>query len=194
MEENKPSFMGTAVSTPIVKKKLKTNTLEVQAQKPDNLGAQGCTCKCPCQTSIIQYIKSVTDLKSFQLIMDKEWDDKVFQKTKIEVGNPLSEEDVGVKVVLTELNDCALAYKNYIGKNTGTRAPARRPGDNKIKQDGSVPDVWRKLSELRDETANDAKIALHHITGMTVKTLRKMVETIFRTSSTQIKIYTTGKK
>ncbi|KAG5876751.1 hypothetical protein JTB14_033083 [Gonioctena quinquepunctata] len=198
MEENKPSFMGTAVSTPIT----------------GNLGAQGCTCKYTCQNSIIQDIKGVTYPKSFQLIMDKKWDDKVFQKTRIEVGNPLLEEDIGVKVGLTEPNDPEM--RSSIQKLNREKYPelehlqgdleiieqtTRIRGQSaacsrkiiKVKQDGSIPDVWRKLSELRDETANDAKIALHHITGMTVETLRKIVETIFRTSSTQIKIYTTGK-
>ncbi|KAG5865356.1 hypothetical protein JTB14_023090 [Gonioctena quinquepunctata] len=203
------------MGTPIAKKNLTTNTPEEQAQKHDNLGAQGCTCKCTCQNSIIQDIKGVTDLKSFQLIMDKKWDDKIFQETKIEVGNPLSEEDIGVKVLLTEPNNPEM--RSSIQKLYREKYPevehlqgvleiveqtTRIKGQStactwkiiEIKQDGSVPDVWRKLSELRDETANDAKTDLHHITGMIVEILGRMVETIFRTSSTQIKIYTTEKK
>ncbi|KAJ8939472.1 hypothetical protein NQ318_022526 [Aromia moschata] len=141
-------------------------------------------------------------LDDFTKLEKKEWTDKVYTNTEIIVGNPVTAEDKLVKVVITEPDDPTMEksiqkiYRDRFPELLAatdefevieqmTRIRSKGPAEYtkrkiiKTCYNGTEEDIWMKLIRIKEETAEDKKVAVHHIEKMDNKKLRKMIESIF---------------
>ncbi len=162
----------------------------------------------------VEDLEGIDDLKKWQAIENKVWKKKVYSNTELKVGNPLATKDSVVKVVVVEPDDPGMergVQKLYREKfpelveiemdfeviEQITRIRSKTPNEGitrkiiKIKHDGSDNKLWEQIGKVKKETEGEEWIALHTINGMSPPRYRKMVESIFHKSETQVCIYTT---
>lgn len=62
----------------------------------------------------------------------------------------------------------------------------------KVQHDGTIHAIWEKLTKINEETLTDERVAIHHITSITLENLQKMTEAIFHRKETRVTMYTTA--
>ncbi|CAH1106749.1 unnamed protein product [Psylliodes chrysocephalus] len=163
----------------------------------------------------LKYLDGIEKFEEYEEIETMEWDQTLYKNTEVVVGNPIMTEDKTTKVVFGEPNDPTmsngiqklysekyLALLSLSGEFEVIEQITKTKSKNELSQrkiirathDGTTKSVWRKLKEIREETSEDGKVAIHHLTNITTTNLRKMAETVFHNSNTKVEIYTTARK
>ncbi|XP_066261160.1 uncharacterized protein, partial [Euwallacea similis] len=168
------------------------------------------------QETAVESLPTKTTFQAWKLLEGRTWSNTVFTSTEVVIGNPvedgLPEE---TKVVFVEEEDQKMTesiqsqFKNRYPEienlanfdvleqfvKIKSRKTDKCIGKKIIKV--NVPlaesDVFDTLVKLREETGREKRLALHHLKGMSVAKLRKMVQFIFK-DGPKIRIFTTKLK
>ncbi|XP_050306719.1 uncharacterized protein LOC126743597 [Anthonomus grandis grandis] len=165
--------------------------------------------------NILTQMPEERNLNSWRQYKNLKWSNKCYNRTETKIGNPLDTKDTTVKVVLVENDD--IPMDKYIQRLYRNRFPELREiGEEyevvkritkvkytnrvdtscqkivKISLKGTEEDLFEKLIRLKEDTADDEHVALHHIKKCNLETLRKMCEMIFYDTDTNLTIYTTS--
>ena len=162
-------------------------------------------------------IENIGEYKQWAEIANKEWKEEYYISTKVVEGNPLWQKDVNTKVVFVEPDDEKMtkgiqnqyrrAYpiledlkEEYEEIETSTKIKTRGIEVEKKEKIIKVTvlkdeeNLWKSIEKLRNETATEQKIAVHHMKNIRLTRFRKMVEAIFNKTTTNVTIYTTKEK
>ncbi|CAG9839231.1 unnamed protein product [Diabrotica balteata] len=138
-------------------------------------------------------LEGVNTFADFQRHARFEWPERLYQKTTMEVSNPLDSK-CRVKVVALEPNDRNMNFS--IQRLYRDRYPdlSSLKGDFEVTA-GTPEELWHALERVKEETQENDTVALHHVSYMPVANMRKMAEVIFRkTTRVSVSIYTTATK
>ncbi|KAJ3661610.1 hypothetical protein Zmor_005998 [Zophobas morio] len=166
------------------------------------------------RTDSVSSVKGINTYEGWKLIERHRWDDNIYIRSEIKVGNPLETKDSVVKVVIVEPEDLERnisiqkIYRDRFPELMSvdedfevleqiTRTRTKERGELaqrkiiKVTYDGTEQNLWDQLQKVKDETAANEWVALHHVKNMTVQNMRKMVECVFQETETKVCIYTT---
>lgn len=169
------------------------------------------------QTKVIKSLPHPVDFDTWTSIKGRKWAKEAFVNTEVKVGNPLDTKDSVVKLVIVEPHDRGMdnsiqrLYRDRYPDLDPTREEMEvlehlstvRIGTStedkfrkivKINIDGTEPDLWNKLTEVKKEAATADWIALHHLEAFRTDILQKMAESIFSGSDTKVVIHTTDRR
>ncbi|XP_066157687.1 uncharacterized protein [Euwallacea fornicatus] len=160
-------------------------------------------------------IEGVDTYQKFKEIMDKNWEENIYENTEIKIGNPLETKMTTVKVVMTEKGDKNMErgiqrlYKkrypellegdeNYevLEQTTNYKNAKQKMGQKliRIELSGREEDLWEQMERMKKDTEGDEWVAMHKINEINIDMFRKMVETILHGTKTHAVIYTNNQQ
>ncbi|CAH1107100.1 unnamed protein product [Psylliodes chrysocephalus] len=163
----------------------------------------------------LKSLEGIESLDNYSQVEGMTWEKELFKQTEVIVGNPLTTGDKITKVVLVEPKDpemnnsiqrlyrekfpeLASIQEDFEVLEQTTKIKSKESAELstrkviKVTHDGSTKDIWEKLNKIREETATDDKVAIHHIANITNENLQKMTEAVFHRSNTRVAIFTTA--
>lgn len=222
--ENITTWINTVGTTPVKEKtETRKTTLEMETQTQDETtGTQQArrpnTREMGTQTGedpVLKELPEEVTYESFKDIADKKWDQGLFQNVNVLKGNPLDTKSEVLKVVFVEEQSpdmsegIKLLYRKRFPEivDMGDMATLKQAtryttdsGSRTVGQrimkiiTGDEKSVWGKMTKLTEVTAEEKYIAIHHTNGLTLETLKKMTQMIFRSRNTTEQLYTTERK
>nr|XP_022907673.1 golgin subfamily A member 6-like protein 22 [Onthophagus taurus] len=162
----------------------------------------------------MEKIRNARSFKEWEQVVELEWEEGNYEVTKIIEGNPVWQQEIDTRVVMIEPEDIEMErgiqrqYKKAypileelkeecedveMRKTMKVRGEKREIRERiiKIRTGRTEKEIWQTLITIRKKSEGEREIAMHHITGITLKKLRTMTDIIFKTSKTTVKIYTT---
>ncbi|CAG9833250.1 unnamed protein product [Diabrotica balteata] len=163
----------------------------------------------------ISKLDNINSFETWEETANLTWDDKVYKRTNVVIGNPITTGNDIVKVVMVEPNDPQMSnsiqrlYRDkypelaeleadyeVLEQSTTIKSKGAKETKKiiKIKQNGDRKQIWEKINMVKEEVGQQGKVALHHVNAMSVDELRKMCEIIFQKTEVTVNIHTTNKR
>lgn len=155
-------------------------------------------------------------LEAFRELQGLKWSDVLYKNTTlVEKGNPIHTADDITKIVWVDPNDTNMEkgvqrgfkekFPNLekIESTFETIEQITRTGSEKVISSQKIiramqgPDMrklWENLTRIKNLTRENEKVAIHGIKGISIDTIRKMTEYIFKRDPRKILLFTKGNR